>query len=170
MSAPSRTAGRRRAPLTIVIRGRHLPGRTFRHVGVPIHGVHVGVQVRDEPVDLVPADAAAAEWRIEVHVLLPLEDAGSASDAGGATLDFRGPAVHGRPGGRFLYLTWGDVTAAHPFTMFRRAKLMLDAVDPALVRRAVAAARPLIATIDLTDEHGGPRCGRVDAPALRWSM
>jgi len=122
------------------------------------------VQVRDEPVDLVPADAASAEWRIDVQVLRRPEE------PDGAAFDMRGPAVHGRPGARFLYLTWGDVTASHPFTMFRRAKLMLDPVDPALVRRALAGGRPLVATIDLTDAHGGPRCGRVDAPALRWSV
>jgi hypothetical protein len=44
----------------IVIRGHNLPGRMFRNAGVPIHNVHVGVQVRQEPTDLVRADAASA--------------------------------------------------------------------------------------------------------------
>jgi hypothetical protein len=146
--------------MQIEIRGHHLPGKTFRNVGVPIHGVHVGVQVRSEPVDLVPGDAVSATWRLDVRVV--------DGDDGG--LDFRGPAVHGARGQRFLYLTWGDVTVHSPFTMFRRAKLMLDAVDPALVRAAVDGERPLIATIDLTDARGGPVCARVGPPALVWSV
>jgi len=146
--------------LEIVIRGHHLPGRTFRNAGVPIHGVHVGVQIRDEPTDLVPGDAAGAEWHVDVRVVT--------DDDGG--LDLRGPAVHGPRGQRFLYLTWGDVTVDSPFTMFRRAKLMLGAVDPALVSRALADGGPLVATVDLTDGYGGPRCARVDAPALVWSV
>ena len=44
--------------------------------------------------------------------------------------DFRGPAVQGKRGERFLYLTWGDVGPDGEFEMFRRAKLMLDRVDP----------------------------------------
>ena len=40
-------------------------------------------------------------------------------------VDLRGPAVHGRKGERFLYLTWGDVGADDSFAMFRRAKLMI---------------------------------------------
>jgi hypothetical protein len=142
--------------MEIVIRGHHLPGRNFRNAGVPIHNVHVALQVRAEPEGLVRADASAAEWRTEVRVV----------DADGA-LDFKGPAVHGRKGERFLYLTWGDV-GDRTFAMFRRAKLMLGAVDPALVAEAQRDGRPLVATVDLTDGYGGPRCARVDPPAIRW--
>jgi hypothetical protein len=52
--------------------------------------------------------------------------------------------------------------------MFRRAKLMLGAVDPDLVRCAERTASTLVATVDLTDAKGGPRCARVDPPALVW--
>ena len=27
-----------------------------------------------------------------------------------------------------------------------------------------------VSIVDLTDEHGGPRCARVDAPHLTWSL
>jgi hypothetical protein len=77
--------------------------------------------------------------------------------------------VHGRRGERFLYLTWGDGDSAETFAMFRRAKLMLDAVDPALVRRALDSGQELVATIDLTDDQGCPRCARVGPPALVWT-
>ena len=43
---------------------------------------------------------------------------------------FRGPAVHGKRGERFLYLTWGDVGPAGEFAMFRRAKLMFADIAP----------------------------------------
>ena len=40
--------------MKIDIHGHHLPGRRFRHAGVPVHHVHVGVQVRAAPEDLAP--------------------------------------------------------------------------------------------------------------------
>ena len=78
--------------------------------------------------------------------------------------------MHGKRGERFLYLTWGDVGPGESFAMFRRAKLMLDRVDPDLVTRAERSGRALVATIDLTDDKGGPRCARVDPPALTWAL
>jgi hypothetical protein len=144
--------------MQIFIHGRNLPGRDFRHAAVPIHNVHVAVQVGDQPEGLVRADAESAEWHVDVRV-----------ERTGHGLDFKGPAVHGKRGERFLYLTWGEVDAGGGFTMFRRAKLMLDAVDPALVSAAVDGGKPLHATIVLTDDRGGPRCARVDPPALTWS-
>jgi hypothetical protein len=43
--------------------------------------------------------------------------------------DFKGPLVHGRPGDRFLYLSWGEVTAQSEHEMFRRLKLYLSPVS-----------------------------------------
>jgi hypothetical protein len=77
--------------------------------------------------------------------------------------------VHGVRGERFVYLTWGNVDALHGFQMFRRAKLMLNRVDPALMSRAIDADR-LKAVVDLTGKDGGPRCARVDPPAIEWSV
>ena len=145
--------------MEIEIRGHNLPGTMFRNAGVPIHNVHVAVQVRDKPEGLVAGDAESAEWRVDVRV-----DAGDDGD-----YDFKGPAVHGKRGERFLYLTWGDVSI-HGFAMFRRAKLMLGAVDRSLIRDAVQRDVALVATIDLTDSSGGPRCARVNEPALTWSL
>ena len=146
--------------MEIAIHGQRLPGRMFRNAGVPIHNVHVGVQVRDLPVDLVAADAESAEWHVDVRV--------DVADDG--AYDFRGPAVHGRRGARFIYLTWGDVGIDGSFAMFRRAKLMLDSIEPALLRAAVDGPSPVHAHIDLTDDYGGPRCATVNAPALTWSV
>jgi hypothetical protein len=104
----------------------------------------VGLQVRSEPVGLVPADAAAAEWVAEIS-----------TDDG----DFRGPAVQGKKGQRFVYLTWGTV-AGGSFTMFRRAKLVLADLP--------ADADEVTVDVDLTDEHGMPRCARLHPPAIRF--
>jgi hypothetical protein len=145
----------------LLIRGHHLPGRRFvAGDGVVHDDVHVGVQERALAIGLVAGDAASARWDLDVRVVAGVE--------GG--LDFRGPAVHGRRGERFVYLTWGSVGADGAFTMFRRAKLLLDRIDAALVAAAEQDGRPLVADVDLTDSCGGPRCARLDPPALALSL
>jgi hypothetical protein len=144
----------------VVIVGRNLPGRRFAADGVSRDHVHVGLQERSDPVGLVAADADAARWELDVRVVATEE----------GDRDFRGPAVHGRRGERFLYLTWGDVGADGSFGMFRRAKLVLDRVEPRLVDTAERTGRPLEATVDLTDDRGCPRCARVDPPAISWRV
>ena len=146
--------------MRIGIRGRNLPGRRFSCADGPYENVHVAVQSGTEPLGLVPGDSPSASWDIEVRVAI--DDDGH--------LDFRGPVVHGKRGDRFIYLTWGEVADDPPFTMFRRAKLMLNRIDADLVRTAEKSDRPLIAAIDLTDDRGGPRCARVDPPALSWAL
>ena len=145
----------------VVIEGQDLPGRTFCDPdGSPLNDVRVGIQVRTEPEGLVAGDEPSARWDIEVNVIV---------DTNGE-LDFRGPAVHGKRGDRFLYLTWGNITDQGKFEMFRRAKLMLNRVDPELVRTADDEERSLVGTIRLSDCHGAPRCARVDPPDLLWSL
>lgn len=114
------------------------------------HGdVAVGVQVRKDVVDVVPGNSAGHTWRIEA----------TRTDDG----DWRGPAVHGKRGERFLYLVWLGRTAAEPApVMFRRAKLQLDAVPSGLGPRVVGE-------LGLTDKLGMPVCASVRPPAIRWS-
>jgi hypothetical protein len=145
--------------MLVEIRGHNLPGRTFCAEGVEYDNVWVAVQERSDPVNRVRGDAPSATWRVDVSVEV----------GDGDELDFRGPAVHGKRGDRFLYLTWGNVRD-DGFEMFRRAKLMLNRVDSRLVTRAERSGTPLVATVDLTDGRGGPRCARVDPPALVWSV
>ena len=109
---------------------------------------------------LVAGDAETATWQLDVRVTV----------GDGGELDFKGPAVHGRRGERFLYLTWGNVGSDGRFEMFRRAKLVLDHIDPQLVRDAERDDKALHASVDLTDGCGGPRCARVDPPALVWTL
>lgn len=122
--------------------------------------VRVGVQVRSAPTGLVPGDAPSARWDVDVSTVV---------DASGQ-LDVRGPAVHGKRGDRFLYLNWVNVDAHGDAHMFRRAKLMLNRVDPGLLDASTTTGRSLVATVVLTDERGGPRCARVDPPAVTWAL
>ena len=110
-------------------------------------------------VDLVPGDAAEANFEFDVDVL--------PDDTGG--WDFRGPYVHGKRGERFLYLTWGDHPPGGAFTMFRRAKLHLSSLDSALIAAATAPAHRLVARLALTDARGGPRCASLRPPAISWT-
>jgi hypothetical protein len=144
--------------MRVEINGFNLPGRSFcRPDGSVMDNVHVGIQVRGDPALLVRADEAAVRWSIELDVVHH-----------DGLVDFRGPVVHGKRGERFVYLTWCNVIANH-HEMFRRAKLMLNRIDPSVVESADATG-VLVGTIDLTDDRGGPRCARVDPPALAWSV
>ena len=109
--------------------------------------VYVGLQVGREPCDLVPGDASTARWETDVQVV-----------DGPDGRDFRGAAVQGRRGERFVYLTWGSVHDGS-FEMFRRAKLMLTDAP---------VADSVTASVHLTDDCGMPRCARLGAPAVEW--
>ena len=145
--------------MQVAIKGVNLPGRVFgRPDGSAMDNVHVGVQIRRDPAQLIRADESEGRWELDVEVVRKE-----------GTLDFRGPAVQGKRGDRFLYLTWGNVGPNEEFEMFRRAKLMLDRIDRDLVESALEAGG-LEAVVDLTGGDGGPRCARVDPPAVAWSV
>ena len=145
--------------LTVI--GTNLPGKTFcQPDGSTLENVCVGIQEGRDAVGLVPGDADSARWETEIRTV-------TADDG---AVDFRGPAVHGVRGERFVYLTWGNLAAGGTFAMFRRAKLMLNRIDPDLVSRALADDSGLACTVNLTDGRGGPRCARVDPPAISWTL
>src|SRR3954453_16161544 len=126
--------------MRIVIDGHDLPGTEFVSDGVVLQNVHVAVQIGIEPVGLVRGDADNARWEIEVSTVI--------ADGG---VDLRGPAVHGKKGERYVYLTWGDVGADHSFAMFRRAKLMIGDIDPEMLTAAARDDGVLVASLSLTD-------------------
>ncbi len=150
--------------VTIRIEGFNLPGR--RCVGLPgiakpvYENVHVGVQQGRDVVNRVPGDAATASWELELAVVTGRD----------GNPDLRGPWVHGKPGDRFLYLSWGECDALGHFDSFRRAKLMLGTIDAALVHEAVAGGSVITARLPLTDARGGPICAAVRPPTIQWSL
>ncbi|MFJ3658356.1 DUF5990 family protein [Streptomyces nigra] len=152
--------------LRIRIDAVDLPGLTCPP-GAPADGsvqayrnVHVAVQRRSRPAELLdiqPGDAPSATWTLPCTT--------TAAPAGA---DVKGPYIQGRPGERFIYLSWGTVEKPGDFTMFRRAKLLLAAV-PSDVLDAAAHSGLLVGRLGLTDAHGCPLCARVIPPAITWA-
>lgn len=147
--------------MLIRIEATDLPGRTCGpgRDGEPYGNVHVAVQRRSRPSELldpVPGDAIGASWALEATV----EETPDGFDVTGAY-------VQGRPGGRFIYLSWGAVTDAG-WGLFRRAKLMIDDVPAATLDAAVRVGL-LVGRLGLTDAHGHPLCVRVRPPAITWT-
>lgn len=128
---------------------------------VPAYGnVHIAVQRRDRPAELLepqPGDAPSATWTLECTT--------SSSPTG---TEVKGPYVQDRLGRRFVYLSWCTVDESGTFTMFRRAKLMLDVIS-ADVLAAAARDGLLVGRLGLTDAQGGPLCGRVEPPHITWT-
>ena len=135
--------------MRIRIVGTELPGRKHDDYS----NVHLGLQVRNEVIDRVPADAERAVFEMDVNLV----------EAPGG-IDFRGPCIHGKRGERFLYLSWGNVAADGTWQMFRRAKLQLDAIDAGLLSAPV-----VVGALALTDKCGAPRCASVRPPLIAWS-
>jgi hypothetical protein len=142
------------------IEGSELPGRgPGDEAGkLRLGNVHVGVQRKAEVVERIPATAESARWEFEV-----------VSREVDGLLDVGGPWVHGRPGARFLYLSWGAVDG-DAFAMFRRAKLLFGDIPTELLRRAHDGEGVLVARLGLTDAEGGPRSARVRPPDIDWSL
>ena len=130
----------------LTIEATTLPGRTCG----PYTDVEVGLQVGKDVEHRVGGDASSATWALAL----------TRTDDG----DWRGPAVQGKRGERFVYLVWIGRERGGPTAMFRRAKLQLDAVDP-----EVAAGGTLVARLGLTDGQSMPLCASVRPPLIRWS-
>lgn len=133
----------------VVIKGHRFPGRTHG----PHQNVHVGLQVGSRPDGLVPGDSTEAQWTTDVRIVENQDGR-----------DFYGPAVYGRRGDRFLYLTWGELTG-NDFAMFRRAKVMLADLPPT---EGLGDVAQVTVHVELTDAKGGPICARVHEPYVRW--
>jgi hypothetical protein len=162
----TRAAGGRTAhtdAMRVRIEGHDLPGR-FCGPGPDYpdghHNVHVAVQRRAKPaelLDLIPGDASTASWTLDCVAV-----------EGPNGVDIKGPYLQGPAGARFIYLSWGVVAETGDFTMFRRAKLMIDGVPPVILRRAVSSG-VLVGRLGLTDDGGHPRCAAVRPPLIEWT-
>jgi hypothetical protein len=112
-------------------------------------GVTVALQRRKDLVQEFPANGSPLTWRLDARLV---------------EADLRGPFVHGRPGARFLYLSWQREGSG----MFRRAKLMLDVLTPDLLARAEQGG--LAARLGLVMPDGSPVCASVRPPRIEWSV
>ena len=150
--------------MKIRIEGRELPGQICGpgpDAPSGHTGVHVGVQRRGNPneiLDSVPGDAAAANWTIDCNIR---------RINGG--VDVTGPYVQGRPGGRFIYLSWLSDQGPGPCGMFRRGKIRLDSLPEPVVAHALAGG-PIAVRIRLTDDQGGPACASIGRADATWRI
>jgi uncharacterized protein DUF5990 len=142
------------------IEGTDLPGRRAGGEAdrLRLGNVHVGVQRKAEVVSRFPVTAERVRWEFEV----------TSREVDGL-LDVGGPWVHGRPGARFLYLSWGAVDG-EAFRMFRRVKLMFGDIPTDLLRRAHGGSGVLVVELGLSDKDGGPVCARVRPPDITWTL
>ena len=106
---------------------------------------------------MCPGDAPSVVWCLDCDVV-------QASTG----VDFKGPYIQGQPHERFIYLSWGTVDGDGTFSMFRRAKLWLDAIDTTVIEAARRSGR-LVARLGLTDAKGHPLCAAVRPPRVEWS-
>ena len=163
MSCEIRVGGGRDAGgMQICIEATDLPGRTCAPgPGFPgADNVHVGVQRKDRPGELLglcPGDAPSARWTLECE---PVR-----ADDG---IRLRGKYIQNRLGGLFIYLSWVSLDRDGEATMFRRAKLMFDAIPHDVLDDAVRSGR-LTARLGLTDAKGHPLCAAVRPPLIKWS-
>lgn len=144
------------ATMTLRIVGHSLPGLNAANR----RNLHIGVQRAAEAVDLAPADARTVAFTIPVRLE---KDAGSG-------FDFRGPFVHGKPGARFLYLTWGDVAEDGSFEMVQRLKIGLSGLDDAMIAAAREPDVVLQGSLSLTDQRGRPMSASVPADWIDWAV
>lgn len=122
--------------------------------------MHVAIQRRNRPDELLgltPGDAPSASWTISCDAV-PVASG----------FDLQGPYIQGRPGARFIYLSWGSVDDANEFRLFRRAKPWLDGVPAEVLTRAVAQGL-LVGRLSLTDRKGNPLCAAVRPPLIIWT-
>lgn len=142
--------------MRIRIEATDLPGRTCAPGpdGRPYENIHVAVQRRNRPAELLdpyPGDAPSATWTLDCTL-----------KNGEPT----GPYIQGGPGNRFIYLSWGAVTA-EGWGMFRRAKILLADIPTADIPTADNAT--LTAHLTLTDPKGHPLCAHVTPPHITWT-
>ena len=148
--------------MIIEIRGHDLPGRDCGPApeGGRYENIHVGLARRNDTIDLVPGDADAAAWQLEVTV----------KDGPDGGFECTGPSVFGTPGERHLGLRWVTVDVDGSLSVFRAAKLRINDVDPSVLEQATATGGRLVASLGLTDEQGWPRCASVRPPLVTWSV
>jgi hypothetical protein len=163
-AAVGRGVGLVAAQLRIV--GRRLPGSSWSGRS----GIHVGLQRANEVVNLVNGDEGEAVFDVDLDVVAINRVDGVDGVDRVDRVDFRGACVHGRPGERFVYLSWGEVDAAGTFTMFRRLKLHLAPLVEQCTVEGVLAAKRIQAVLELTDTKGRPLAASVRPPWVTWRL
>lgn len=143
-------------PQTFELRiyGENLPGSRFGDYTK----VRIGIQKGEEIEQDVSGDADRAVFTATLQVKRNMKD--------GRPM-FTGPYVFGPSTGRFLYLSWGERKEGK-WEMFRRAKIPLNSLGWDLIMKAIDSGQPIELAVNLTDAKGGPTCGGLKDPSMRW--
>src|ERR1700733_8378016 len=90
-------------------------------------------------------------------------------DSSSVGFRLRGPAVQGRPGGRFVYLRIGAYAGQVGTPIARRAKIRLEGVTSGL-GKVVEAERSGVLEVRFagTDRKGDPACATVPLLGAGW--
>ena len=113
--------------------------------------VRLGIQKGRDVIEDVSGDAESVAFTVPLRV--------SANPKNGRP-NFLSPFAHGTPDSRFLYLCWGERNGDE-WDGFRRAKVLLDFLDWQRLQRHWATGEPVTISLHMTDDKGGPVCGRV---------
>lgn len=132
--------------------------------------IRLGIQLGREVVDDIPGDAAAAVFVASVRL----------SRQPDGEFDFGDPYVFGTREDRFLYLCWGERTVGVDETDsqrqsttwdgFRRAKVKLGHVPPAVWEGAFSERWPVVGRLEMTDAKGGPECASLRPDEVLWNV
>ena len=148
------------------------PGQIVRVLivceGLPAHrfegcdgrgNIRVEMQTKDGHETGTSAANNSLKWTTEII----------AKTAADGSLDFSGPAVHGKRGERFFYLSWSGERAGQR-AMFRRMKIHLRTVTEAQIAYAAKSGGTLVARVHAVAKDGGPACASVPLLGGGWNV
>lgn len=122
-------------------------------------GIRVELQTKDGHEVGSPAGKDALAWTTEITVK---------SGADGQP-DFAGPAVHGKKGERFFYLSWSSDRFGQR-EMFRRIKVHLRDLTAVQVAKAAKTNGTMVARVHAVAKDGGPACASVPLLGGGWNL
>lgn len=121
--------------------------------------IQVELQVREGLEPGVHEAGTRWVWTTPI-TLKPLPDGG---------VDFAGPAVSGKRGERFFYLSWSSRNL-HGRDRFRRTKIQLRELTPDQIAGLLKRGGTITARVSALARDGGPACATVPLLGGGWTV